>query len=87
MPIISIFFGIVIRINFEDHPPPHIHAQYQGQEALIAIRTGDVLRGRLPARVLRLVQDWVVENQAALMQNWDRAAARQDVFRIPGADQ
>src|SRR6202041_311268 len=41
MPIISIFFGIVIRINFGDHAPPHLHAEYQGDEALFDIRTGE----------------------------------------------
>lgn len=50
MPIISIFFGIVIRINFFDHAPPHLHAAYGDDEALFDIRTGKVIAGRLPRR-------------------------------------
>jgi|GEM_PF-1936006 len=50
MPIVSVFFGITIRMYFGDHPPPHIHAAYQGQAALISIETGKVLRGSLRSR-------------------------------------
>ena len=35
MPIISTFFGIIIRMFFDDHAPPHFHAEYQGQDALV----------------------------------------------------
>ncbi|WP_348683486.1 DUF4160 domain-containing protein [Brevundimonas aurantiaca] len=50
MPIISIFFGIVIRINFFDHAPPHLHAAYGDDEALFDIRAGKTIAGRLPRR-------------------------------------
>ena len=50
MPIISIFFGIVIRMNFFDHAPPHLHAAYNEAEALFDIRTGEVIAGQLPTR-------------------------------------
>lgn len=55
MPIISIFFGIVIRINFFDHAPPHLHAAHGGTEALFDIRTGRVIAGSLPRREARFV--------------------------------
>ena len=48
VPTISRFYGIVIRMYFEDHAPPHFHALYSGDEAVIAIVDGAVLRGRLP---------------------------------------
>jgi hypothetical protein len=50
MPIISIFFGIVIRMYHSEHPPPHFHASYQGFEALISIDDARVLAGSLPKR-------------------------------------
>ena len=50
MPIISLFFGIIIRINFRDHNPPHFHAEYQGMEALFDIQTLEILGGDLPKR-------------------------------------
>jgi hypothetical protein len=57
MPIISVFFGIIIRMYHADHAPPHFHASYQGFEALIAIDTGNVMAGNLPKKALRLVQE------------------------------
>jgi hypothetical protein len=43
--VISSFFGIYVRMYFDDHPPPHVHVEYQGHEAFVAIQTGDVLEG------------------------------------------
>ena len=48
MPVISSFFGIYIRMYHADHAPPHIHAEYQGHEALVEISTGHILEGSLP---------------------------------------
>ncbi|HWW25168.1 MAG TPA: DUF4160 domain-containing protein [Caulobacter sp.] len=87
MPIISVFFGIVIRINFSDHNPPHLHADYQDFEALLDIWTGEVIAGGLPRAAARLVDDWIALNQAALAENWDRAYNDKLTFRIPGLDQ
>lgn len=86
MPIISSFFGIYIRMYFADHGPPHIHVEYQGHEALIAINTGAVLEGGLPRRALALVKQWCLDHSAELAQNWARAQALQPLVRIPGAD-
>ena len=51
MPEISRFFGIVIKIFFDDHNPPHFHAEYSGDVALIDIRNLSVFSGQLPPRV------------------------------------
>jgi hypothetical protein len=48
MPTISRFYGIVIRMYFADHAPPHFHALYGGEEAVVAIADGSVLRGGIP---------------------------------------
>jgi Domain of unknown function (DUF4160) len=58
MPEISRFFGIVIKMFFDDHNPPHFHAEYGGDLALIDIRTLSVFSGRLPPRVTGLVIEW-----------------------------
>lgn len=73
MPTISRFYGIVIRMYFADHPPPHFHAVYSGEEAVIGIESGDVLRGSLPERALRLVREWALIHRAELLANWERA--------------
>jgi hypothetical protein len=58
MPEISRFFGIVIRMYFDDHPPPHFHAIYGGSEAQIGIESIEVLQGRLPSRAVSMVLEW-----------------------------
>ena len=50
MVTISIFFGIIIRMSYREHPPPHIHAIYQGYEAVFEIETGVRLHGTFPSR-------------------------------------
>jgi hypothetical protein len=86
VPIISIFFGIVIRIYHREHPPPHFHASYQGFEALIVIETGEVLAGSLPKRALRIVQDWAARHREELLANWQRGVDLLPMEMIPGAD-
>lgn len=87
MPIVAVFFGVMIRLNYNDHPPPHVHAVYGGHEALIEIETGRLLAGTLPARISGVVREWVLENRAELMQNWDRARRHEPINRIAGADE
>lgn len=87
MPIISTFFGIVIRIYFSDHNPPHLHAEYQEHEARFDIRTGEMVEGRLPRNQRAQIARWVAANQAALADNWERAYSDRPTFRIPGLDQ
>jgi hypothetical protein len=79
MPTVSIFLGITIRIYHSDHPPPHFHAAYGDQEAVIEIRTGRVLWGRLPARVKRLVEEWRRIRLRPLQAAWNDAEA----FKMP----
>lgn len=86
MPIISTFFGIYIRMYHDDHNPPHFHAEYQGHEALIRIRDGEVFVGSLPVRARRLVKEWCSEHEDDLMANWTRAVALEPLEKIPGAD-
>jgi hypothetical protein len=58
VPRISSFNGIVIAMYYRDHDPPHFHAIYAEYEAQIVIETLEPLAGELPARALRLVQEW-----------------------------
>lgn len=83
MPRISQFYGIVIEMYFDDHPPPHFHARYSGDEAIIVIATGDVLVGSIPGRALKLVREWLESNRDALAANWERASALQPPEPIP----
>jgi hypothetical protein len=76
MPVVSRFFGIVIAFYWEDHPPPHFHAKYGGDEVMIEIQTGSVIRGSMSRRALALVEEWRSGHVDELMDNWDRARKR-----------
>lgn len=86
MPILSVFFGIIIRMWHDDHPPPHIHVEYQGFEALVAIKTGEISEGRLPRKAAAIVKEWCLRHQDELRANWERAQHFEPLERIPGAD-
>ena len=86
MPVISYFFGIYVRMYFDDHLPPHVHVEYQGAEALVAIETGELIEGRLPRKAAKLIKEWCADHQDALWDNWQRAIALQPLRRIAGAD-
>jgi hypothetical protein len=86
MPVISTFFGIYVRRYFANHSPPHIHVEYQGHEALVAIADGALMDGELPRRALALVRQWCLDHRQSLEQNWTKAQALQPLSRIPGAD-
>ena len=73
MPCISMFFGIAIRMYYNDHSPPHFHAVYRDYEALYAIHTIEVLGGELPRRAHALVIEWTTLHRDDLAEDWDRA--------------
>ena len=77
MPTISIFFGIVIKMFFDDHNPPHIHAEHQGELAVFDFR-GNILRGDISSRTaVRLIREWIDLHQTELEKNWvDMQAGR-----------
>lgn len=77
MPEVARFFGIVIAMFYNDHDPPHFHARYGGQRAIVAIDTLAVLEGRLSPRVLGLVTEWAALHREELRENW--RLARQQV--------
>jgi hypothetical protein len=72
MPEVSRFLGIVIRFNYDEHPPPHFHVYYAEYQAQIVIGSHTVLRGRLPGRVLGLVQEWAELHRAELEACWQQ---------------
>ena len=73
VPEISLFAGIRISMYYDDHNPPHFHASYNGQTALVDIQKGYVIRGALPNRQLKYVLAWTEFHQDELMQDWELA--------------
>ena len=86
MPTVSQFFGIVIQMFWREHAPPHFHALYGEFEALIDIRTLEILRGSLPRRALALVLEWPALNRDALVEDWDPCQQKQSPKKIPPLD-
>jgi hypothetical protein len=83
LPTISAFFGIFIRMYFNDHPPPHFHAIYGDYEAVIAIESLAVLEGSFPRRGLGLVLEWADLHRAELLQDWQLCREQQQPRKIP----
>lgn len=83
MPLISMFFGIRITIYYSDHNPPHIHAEYAGNKALIDIQNACIIRGFLPNRQLKIVLAWCVMYQDELMQNWELVKDGKEPVPVP----
>lgn len=77
MPTISIFYGIVVTMYWDDHGPPHFHVRYAEHQATIDIRRLCILEGSLPRRALGLTLDWAELHQAELQADWDLCAAKQ----------
>jgi len=82
MPEITRFYGIVIKMFFEDHNPPHFHAIYGEYEVLIDISTLAVFAGNLPPRALGLVIEWATQHQNELLNNWERARIQDSLSKI-----
>jgi len=74
--------GIVIKMFFDEHNPPHFHAEYGEFRALIDIHGLAVFAGRLPPRVTGLVIEWATLHQEELLENWRRAQAHQPLEMI-----
>jgi hypothetical protein len=86
MPVISTFFGIVIRMFYREHGVPHFHAEYQGQRATFTT-DGEVLAGTISSRTaLRLIREWGLAHRAELDANWGRAREGEPLERIAPLD-
>jgi hypothetical protein len=85
MPVISMFYGIIIQLFFFDtdkHNKPHIHARYAEYNASIDIETAEILEGELPKKQLRLVQAWIELHKEELMADWLLAVNGNPPYKI-----
>lgn len=82
MPELSRFFGIVVRMYYDDRNPPHVHVECQDDRALLDFQ-GNVLRGELKSRTaLRLAREWIDLHVMELEQDWALARAGRAVNKI-----
>lgn len=88
VPTISIFFGILIKMYYEEHnPPPDFHAYYQGFEAVFDIKTGKKTKGKFPIRAEKIISEWVEDHRVNLLEDWNLMENGKPLKKIPGADQ
>ena len=86
MAFISTFFGIVIRMFYREHNPPHFHAEYQGMEGEFDF-DGNMLKGNIKSRTARqLIQRWAQLHRAELMSNWLKIERKQNLHKIEPLD-
>ncbi|MGI8883890.1 MAG: DUF4160 domain-containing protein [Pyrinomonadaceae bacterium] len=76
MPEIAGFYGIIIKLFFGDHPPPHFHAVYGEYNGLFDIQTLEMFEGDLPARAKKLVLEWAELNRTELLEMWNNQEFR-----------
>lgn len=82
MPTISTFYGILIKMFFNDHQPAHFHAEYAEFKATIDIRKLEILEGGLPRRALELVLDWAELHQDELIEDWNLCQTKHQPKKI-----
>lgn len=82
MPELCRFMGLVIPMYYSDHDPPHIHVRYAESRAAFRIEDFGLLEGDLPPRAIGLTTEWMALHEVELMENWNRARAKQPVQRI-----
>ena len=82
MSELSRFYGLIIRMYYDDHPPPHFHVQYGEYRAKITIDTQAVLTGYLPARALGLVAEWGLLHREELLNRWRAAENHEELLKI-----
>lgn len=76
MPEIARFYGIIIKLFFADHPPPHFHAIYGEYNALFNLETLEIIEGDLPNRATKMVIEWASMYQTELLNMWDNQQFR-----------
>ena len=85
MPTISMFYGIIVYMYFEDnkqHHVPHIHAKFQGYEVVVAIPEGELLDGEFPKSKMKLLQAWIELHRDELVADWELAVSGQNPYKI-----
>jgi len=83
VPEISRFYGIIIKMYFDDHTPPHFHAQYGEHEALLNINTLGIIAGSLPPKAFGLVTEWATIYKDNLLVVWEKSKNLEPLEKIP----
>lgn len=86
MPVISQFYGILIRMFYNDHAPPHFHAVYGEYELIVSISPITIMEGQAPSRVHGMVLEWAALHQEELLDDWERCRRAEPPVPIEGLE-
>ena len=81
MPTISMFYGIIIRMYYVDHNPPHFHAFYGDYKAIFNFE-GELVEGNLPKTKIKLITAWTLIHKDELLANWELAKNSEKLYDI-----
>lgn len=85
MPVISMFYGIIVYMYYMDnkqHKLPHIHVKYQEDEVVVELPNGEILEGNIPNTKMKLLQAWIELHKDELLADWELAASGQQPYKI-----
>ena len=82
MPTICMFYGILVKMYWDDHAPPHFHVEYSGHRAIYSILTLELVKGSLPRRAHALVLEWAAMHRSELMEDWQLCESKQHPKKI-----
>ncbi len=83
MPVIAMFYGIIITMNFKEHMPPHFHARYGEHEGSFTL-DGEPINGDIPKRQKKFIAAWAEAHDEDLKADWDLCEAQLTPMRIEG---
>ena len=86
MPVIALFFGIVIRMHYKEHEPRHFHAEYQAQQGKFDFDGNQTVGNITSKNALALIRQWAKLHRPALDANWANIKAGKPLDRIPPLD-
>ncbi len=84
MPIVSQFYGIVVRMYFDDkkqHNMPHIHVEYSGNKAIYSLN-GICIKGNIPNKQSKMVEAWILIHNEELRLLWKIMQENNEFFTI-----
>lgn len=86
MPEISRFFGIIVRMFYDDHNPPHFYVEFQGNKAVFDFQ-GNILKGNLKSKTAtKLVREWIDLHRMELEEDWQLAQEGKEIKKIDPLD-
>ena len=86
MPEISRFFGIVVRMYYDEHNPPHLHAEYSGNKAVFDFQ-GNIIKGDLSSKTaIKLMREGIDIHEIELVKDWNLARANKEIKKINPLD-